>query len=109
MDLEKQSTGSITGYLPEATTLDDAAQEHGEKKECGLQDGGEPGPHPDVPHGDDLERSKSTKSIAETLSLPREIAFVSVICMAQFMTRPSPPTSQLNNKQTDRDNTQKSD
>jgi hypothetical protein len=28
-----------------------------------------------------------TKSIAETLSLPHEIAFVSIVCMAQFMTR----------------------
>jgi hypothetical protein len=35
-------------------------------------------------------RTKSAVSIAETLSLPREIAFVSVVCMAQFMTRSSP-------------------
>jgi hypothetical protein len=37
-------------------------------------------------HGD-LSRTKSAISIAETLSLPREIAFVGVICMANFMTR----------------------
>jgi hypothetical protein len=37
-----------------------------------------------------LEMAK-TKSIAETLSLPHEIAFVTVICMAQFMTRKSTP------------------
>lgn len=30
---------------------------------------------------------KRTKSIAETLSLPHEIAFVSTICMAQFLTQ----------------------
>jgi len=30
---------------------------------------------------------KKTKSIAETLSLPHEVAFVAVICMAQFMTQ----------------------
>ncbi|KAE9984727.1 hypothetical protein EG328_008344 [Venturia inaequalis] len=34
-----------------------------------------------------LSRTKSAVSIAETLSLPREIAFVSVICMANFMTQ----------------------
>lgn len=34
-----------------------------------------------------LSRTKSAISIAETLSLPREIAFVGVICMANFMTR----------------------
>lgn len=28
-----------------------------------------------------------TKSIAEKLSLPHEIAFVSLVCMAQFFTR----------------------
>ena len=28
-----------------------------------------------------------TKSIAETLSLPHEIAFVSTVCMAQFFAR----------------------
>ncbi|TID22869.1 major facilitator superfamily-domain-containing protein [Venturia nashicola] len=34
-----------------------------------------------------LSRTKSAVSIADTLSLPREIAFVSVICMANFMTQ----------------------
>jgi len=36
---------------------------------------------------EDLSRTKSGISIAETLSLPREIAFVSVICMTNFLTR----------------------
>ena len=36
---------------------------------------------------DDLTRTKSAVSIAETFSLPHEIAFVTVICMAQFLTR----------------------
>jgi hypothetical protein len=36
---------------------------------------------------ENLVRTKSAVSIAETLSLPRELLFVSVICMAQFMTR----------------------
>lgn len=36
---------------------------------------------------DDLTRTKSAVSIAETLSLPREILFVFIICMAQFMTQ----------------------
>lgn len=34
-----------------------------------------------------LEPSKSAVSLAEQLSLPREIAFVFIICMAQFMTQ----------------------
>jgi hypothetical protein len=34
-------------------------------------------------------RTKSATSIAETLSLPHEIAFVAIICMAQFTTRKS--------------------
>lgn len=41
-------------------------------------------------HGShDLEKNEltQTKSIAETLSLPHEIAFVTVVCMAQFFTR----------------------
>lgn len=36
---------------------------------------------------DDLTRSKTTQSVAERLPLPREIAFVVVICMAQLLTR----------------------
>ena len=36
---------------------------------------------------DALSRTRSAVSIAETMSLPKEIAFVSVICMANFMTR----------------------
>lgn len=35
----------------------------------------------------DLARTVSTVSIAETLSLPHEILFVSIICLAQFMTQ----------------------
>jgi hypothetical protein len=31
-----------------------------------------------------------TNSIAETLSLPHEIAFVAIVCMAQFFTRRLP-------------------
>jgi MFS family permease len=38
-------------------------------------------------NADNITRTKSTLSIAETLSLPREIVFVSTICMAQFMTQ----------------------
>jgi hypothetical protein len=37
----------------------------------------------------EIGRTKSATSIAETLSLPREIAFVAIICMAQFTTRKS--------------------
>lgn len=36
-----------------------------------------------------LSRTKSAMSIADTLSLPREIAFIGVICMANFMARSS--------------------
>ncbi|KAH7007199.1 major facilitator superfamily-domain-containing protein [Ilyonectria destructans] len=36
---------------------------------------------------EELARIKSTVSIADTFSLPREILFVSIICMAQFMTQ----------------------
>ncbi|KAF4969054.1 hypothetical protein FZEAL_10304 [Fusarium zealandicum] len=36
---------------------------------------------------EELARRKSAVSIAETFSLPREILFVSIICMAQFMTQ----------------------
>ena len=37
-----------------------------------------------VPQELDLVR---TKSIAETLALPHEVAFVAIVCMAQFFTR----------------------
>ncbi|EGU88933.1 hypothetical protein FOQG_15347 [Fusarium oxysporum f. sp. raphani 54005] len=36
---------------------------------------------------EELARTKSNGSIAETFSLPREILFVSIICMAQFITQ----------------------
>lgn len=36
----------------------------------------------------DLALTKS-RPLAETLSLPREIAMVTIVCMAQFMTRSS--------------------
>ncbi|KAK7414929.1 multidrug-resistance type transporter aminotriazole resistance [Neonectria punicea] len=39
------------------------------------------------PDEEELARTKSTASIAETFSLPREILFISIICMAQFMTQ----------------------
>ncbi|QDS68933.1 hypothetical protein FKW77_008432 [Venturia effusa] len=35
----------------------------------------------------DLSKTKSAVSIADTLSLPREIAFVTILCMANFMTQ----------------------
>lgn len=35
----------------------------------------------------DFSRSKTSQSVAERLPLPREIAFVTVICMAQLLTR----------------------
>ena len=35
----------------------------------------------------DLEKLEKTKSIAETLSLPHEILFVSIICLAQITAR----------------------
>ena len=41
-------------------------------------------------YGHDMEKidtTHSTKSIAETLSLPREILFVSVVCLAQLTTQ----------------------
>ena len=38
----------------------------------------------------DLSRTVSTVSIAESLSLPHEIIFVSIICLAQFMTQVCP-------------------
>ncbi|KAM0541898.1 hypothetical protein ACHAPJ_013044 [Fusarium lateritium] len=39
------------------------------------------------PDEEEITRTKSTVSIAETYSLTREILFVSIICMAQFMTQ----------------------
>ncbi|KAF5021102.1 hypothetical protein F66182_6861 [Fusarium sp. NRRL 66182] len=39
------------------------------------------------PDEEEITRTKSNVSIAETFSLPREILFVSIICMAQFMTQ----------------------
>lgn len=39
--------------------------------------------------GDDDLGMEKTKSVAETLSLPHEVAFVATICMAQFTTRKS--------------------
>ncbi|KAK7427995.1 multidrug-resistance type transporter aminotriazole resistance [Neonectria magnoliae] len=39
------------------------------------------------PDEEELARTKSTASIAETFSLPREILFISIICLAQFMTQ----------------------
>lgn len=38
---------------------------------------------------DALERSKSTRSIAETLPWYRELLFVAVICLGQLFTRKS--------------------
>ncbi|KAI9710082.1 MAG: hypothetical protein M1820_002884 [Bogoriella megaspora] len=35
----------------------------------------------------DLARTKSSVSIADTMSLPHEILFVAIICLAQFMTQ----------------------
>lgn len=42
----------------------------------------------DEPKDDALELSR-TKSIAETLSLPHEIAFIATVCSAQLLTRES--------------------
>ncbi|KAF4980959.1 hypothetical protein FDECE_17777 [Fusarium decemcellulare] len=41
----------------------------------------------DTSPDEELARTKSAASIAETFSLPREILFISIICMAQFMTQ----------------------
>lgn len=38
-------------------------------------------------NGFDKTSLARTKSIAEQLSLPHEIAFVAIVCMAQFFTR----------------------
>lgn len=38
----------------------------------------------------ELERVETNKTIAETFSLPHEILFVAVICLAQLFTRMSP-------------------
>jgi len=35
----------------------------------------------------DLAKTRSSVSIAEQMSLTREILFVFIVCMAQFMTR----------------------
>ncbi|KAJ4172353.1 multidrug-resistance type transporter aminotriazole resistance [Fusarium falciforme] len=40
-----------------------------------------------TPDEEELARTKSAVSIAETFSLPHEILFISTICMAQFMTQ----------------------
>lgn len=40
-------------------------------------------------NADALERSKSTRSVAETLPWYRELLFVAVICLAQLYTRKS--------------------
>jgi hypothetical protein len=84
MDFEKRH--SIDSPLSKTPSeIEDGGPRDVEKELAELRDGGSPGIENE--QGEDLERSKSTKSIAETLSLPREIAFVSIICMAQFMTR----------------------
>ncbi|KAL3602007.1 multidrug-resistance type transporter aminotriazole resistance [Fusarium poae] len=36
---------------------------------------------------EELSRSKTSASIADSFSLPREILFIAIICMAQFMTQ----------------------
>lgn len=49
---------------------------------------------PSRPGDEELTQQRSNASsvwIAQPLSLPREVLFVSVICMAQFCTRKSPP------------------
>jgi hypothetical protein len=48
-------------------------------------EGGEDGP--ELEYAEECTRTKSTLSIAQTLPLPHEIAFVATICMAQVMTR----------------------
>lgn len=45
-----------------------------------------PPPSNDTPQSDGLDLSR-TKSIAQTLSLPHEIAFVALVCGAQLFTR----------------------
>jgi hypothetical protein len=90
MDVEKTGKSWENMALPETGMPYSAPQEEPEiKEEYDIEHDGR---RADTDHdqGDALERSKSTRSIAETFTLPQEIAFVTVICMAQFMTRASP-------------------
>lgn len=54
---------------------------------------GEDGPPSDLDGGEEdpeaLNRTKSTRSVAETLPWYRELLFVAVICLAQLFTRES--------------------
>ncbi|KAI9374199.1 major facilitator superfamily [Aspergillus egyptiacus] len=38
-------------------------------------------------HDHDLARSKTNQSIADTFSLPRELTFIIIVCMSQFITQ----------------------
>jgi hypothetical protein len=89
MDVEKRSLENLSPVSD--NSISDGVLRDVEKEELGNH--GEGNTDLGAEQGEDLERSKSTKSIAETLSLPREAAFVFVICMAQFMTRSLLPSS----------------
>ena len=57
-----------------------AAQANIREKETGAETDGSSGRH-------DVTKTETNASIAETFTLPREIIFVAVICLAQLFTR----------------------
>ncbi|KAL9087042.1 MAG: hypothetical protein Q9165_006870 [Trypethelium subeluteriae] len=96
---EKQDESRASGSLQELSSTNASQEEQveptipSEEKEADFVRGDIPDgvirkKTSETQHNDyDLARRVSTVSIAETLSLPHEIAFVFVICLAQFMTQ----------------------
>jgi len=81
-DIEKTDDGA-PGLDEETSTGEDVDVEGFEP----VRTQERPGEGHDMGKGNELARTRSSASIAEQMSLPHEIIFVSVICMAQFMTQ----------------------